>query len=82
MMKALELEVDEPVDFKKASLNKGRIELWVEDQKSIDFLRNAIPLIPNAENNRTHKYISWDLESMSPAFSMHGSRASLQNRQE
>ncbi len=29
----------------------------MEDQKSIDFLRNAIPLIPNAENNRTHKYI-------------------------
>ena len=57
MMKALELGVDEPVDFKKASLKKGRIEIWVEDHESIDFLRNAIPLIPNAENNRTHKYI-------------------------
>ena len=58
MFKALEQTDPQPVDITRGSLNKGRIEFWVESQKSVDFLRETIPTIsPNTEEKKTHKYM-------------------------
>jgi len=60
MFKALELEHTDPqpVDITRGSLNKGRIEFWVESQKSVEFRRETIPTIsPNTEEEKTHKYM-------------------------